>query len=394
MEATSTAANTGERRHRKLAVTMIVIASLLAFLAVFSIWANRQLLETDNWVDTSTELLEDEAIRTELATFMVDTLYANVDVQAELEKRLPPDLKPLAGPAAGGIRQLTDDLANEALQRPRVQQAWETINRAAHEELITVVEDDTGEPVTLDVGDIVEQVGTEAGLSVAGTLRSDAGQSGVIPAGDLGGGRRVVYLVERRAVWLTALALLLFGLAIYLARGWRREALRGVGSAFIVVGIAVAAARGLAGNYVTDTLATTASIEPAISDTWEISTSLLSAGAGAMVIYGIAIVLGAWLAGPGGIATTVRRGITPVLETRAIGYSALLVVLLILFWWAPTEGFSRLTPSLLIIALFVIGFEFLRRQAVREFPDETWESASERWREGSRSLLDRRKGGD
>jgi hypothetical protein len=70
------------------------------------------------------------------------------------------------------------------------------------------------------------------------------------------------------------------------------------------------------------------------------------------------------------------------------------VVLLILFWWAPTEGFSRLTPSLLIIALFVIGFEFLRRQAVREFPDETGESASERWREGSRSLLDRRKGGD
>ena len=47
-----------------------------------------------------------------------------------------------------------------------------------------------------------------------------------------------------------------------------------------------------------------------------------------------------------------------------------------LFWWAPTEGFKRLPISLLIIALFVVGFEFLRRQAVREFPDETWEQGS------------------
>jgi hypothetical protein len=393
MEAASTAGDKGDRQHRKLAVAMIVGASFLAFLAVFSIWANRQLLETDNWVETSSELLEDEAIRTELATFMVDTLYANVDVQAGLEKRLPPDLKPLAGPAAGGIRQLTDDLANEALQRPRVQQAWETINRVAHEKLITLVNEDTGEPVTIDVGTIVEQVGNEAGLNVADKLPPDAGEIEVIPADDLDGARKVVNLLENLAVWLTAAALLLFGLAIYLARDWRREALRAVGFAFIVVGIAVAAARGLAGNYVTDTLATTASIEPAINDTWEISTSLLSAGAGAMVIYGIAIILGAWLAGPGGVATTVRRGITPVLETRAIGYAALLVVLLILFWWSPTEGFSRLVPSLVIIVLLVVGFEFLRRQAVREFPGETWESASERWRDGGKSLTDRFKGG-
>ena len=62
-----------------------------------------------------------------------------------------------------------------------------------------------------------------------------------------------------------------------------------------------------------------------------------------------------------------------------------------LFWWAPTEGFRRLPISLLIIALFVVGFEFLRRQAVREFPDETWEQGSERWRDAGRSLVDRNK---
>ncbi len=55
---------------------------------------------------------------------MVDELYTNVDVQAELAAALPPRLQPLAGPAAAGLRQLTDRLANEALQRPRVQAAY------------------------------------------------------------------------------------------------------------------------------------------------------------------------------------------------------------------------------------------------------------------------------
>ena len=51
-----------QRAHRKLALTLIVVATLLAFLANFALWANRQLLDTGNWTDTSTKLLEDDAI--------------------------------------------------------------------------------------------------------------------------------------------------------------------------------------------------------------------------------------------------------------------------------------------------------------------------------------------
>ena len=201
----------GQRQHRKLGLALIVIASVIAFLAVFSIWANRQLLETDSWVETSTELLEDEEIRGQLSNFMVDTIYANVDVQGELAQTLPPRLQPLAGPAAGALRTLLDRLANEALQRPRVQEAWENINRAMHERLITVVEEDVDEPVTLDLGDIVEGVGAQAGLNIADRLPPDAGQIEVIPAEDLSTARKAVDLLEKLAIWLTLLALILFG---------------------------------------------------------------------------------------------------------------------------------------------------------------------------------------
>lgn len=382
---------TKARPRRGLVMALLVLGSIVAFLAVFSIWAKRQALETDTWVETSTELLEDEEIRNELAAFMVDELYSNVDVQAELQQRLPPQLQPLAGPVAGGVRQLTDDLAKEALQRPRVQQAWENINRTAHEKLILVIEDSSGEPVTLDLGTIIEQVGTEAGLNVAGKLPPDAGQIEVLSGEKISTAQEIVNLIQKLAVVLTLLALGLFGLAIYLAQGWRRQALRSVGFSFILVGLAVLVAHRLAGDYVVESLSSTSTVEPAVNDTWEIGTSLLSAGGGAMIFYGIVIVLGAWLAGPGGIATSVRRTITPLLEQRTIGYGALFVLLLLLFWWAPTEGFERLPTSILIVALMVVGFEFLRHEAVKEFPDETWEKGSERMRNAGRSLLDRRR---
>ena len=43
-------------------------------------------------------------MRGQLAMYLIDQLYANVDVQAELADTLPPRLQPLAGPAAGACR--------------------------------------------------------------------------------------------------------------------------------------------------------------------------------------------------------------------------------------------------------------------------------------------------
>ena len=71
-------------------------------LATFAVWANRQVLDADNWADTSTALLEDPAVQTQIAGFLVDSLYANVDVAGQLEQSLPTPLKGLAGPAAVG----------------------------------------------------------------------------------------------------------------------------------------------------------------------------------------------------------------------------------------------------------------------------------------------------
>ena len=89
----------------------MVLASIVAFVAMFSVWVNRQVLNTDNWTATSSELLEHPVIRNQVAGFLVDELYANVDVESEIRAALPPRAQPLAGPAAGALRSFAERAA-------------------------------------------------------------------------------------------------------------------------------------------------------------------------------------------------------------------------------------------------------------------------------------------
>jgi hypothetical protein len=380
---------TPARPRRTLVLSLIALAGVVGFLAVFAVWAERQALETDTWTETSTELLEDEDIQTAVGGFLVEELYANVDVEALLAQRLPPQASALAGPAAGALRELANRAAVEALARPRVQELWEEANRTAHERLIAFVEGDSEAltksdgAVTLDLGTLLTNLSERTGIGgrLTENLPEDAAQIVILRQDQIGTGKDVVNLLRGLAIVLTILALGLFAIALYLARGWRREALRAVGFAFIAVGIAVLLARGATGNYLTEELASTASLEPPIESTWSIGTSLLADSGGGMLFYGIVIILGAWLAAPTGVGREVRRELTPVLMGRGTAYAALAVLLLLLFWWSPTPGFDRLPTSILLIVLMVIGLEALRRQAIRDFPEQTLEEGQRRWRD-------------
>jgi hypothetical protein len=105
-----------ERSHRWLVHGLTALAAVLLLFTAANTWVKRQMLDTDRWVATSEELLADDEIRAALAQYVVDQLYASVDVQAQLEGRLPEDLDGLAGPIASGLR----GPAVEAVDRLRV----------------------------------------------------------------------------------------------------------------------------------------------------------------------------------------------------------------------------------------------------------------------------------
>jgi hypothetical protein len=374
-------------RARKSSLALVVLASLLLLLGGFAVWASRQLLNTDDWVDTSSALLEDAEIQSAVETFLVDSLFDNVDVEAELAGVLPPRLQPLAGPAAGGLRELGGRVAEKAVESPKVQELWANANRAAHEQFIVVIEGGDGAlsteggVVTLDLEQIVTQVGERVGIDVAGKLPESVGEVEILRSDELAAAQDAVDILKKLAYGLILAALAVYGLAIWLARGRRRETVRAMGFAWIVVGIAILAVRELAGGAIVDQLAATAGVEPAIERTWAIGTSLLSASAAALIGYGVVAVIGAVLAGPTSAATAVRRELAPLMSSAAAAYALLLVLVLLVFLWAPTEGTQRLAPSIVLLVLMVAGFEALRRKTVADFPDETWATAGPRWSE-------------
>src|SRR4051794_35022338 len=124
------------RERRRVVRGLVILGSFLAFLSVFAIWTERQALNTDDWVATSGRLLHNQTIRAAVGEYLVDQLYENVDVRKELEDILPGDASELAGPAAGGLRQVAGQGAEKGLETSTAQELWEEANRSTHEQLL------------------------------------------------------------------------------------------------------------------------------------------------------------------------------------------------------------------------------------------------------------------
>lgn len=363
--------------HPRVVAALLVIGTLLAFLAIFSIWVNRQALNTDNWVSTSDRLLQDDEIRSQLSNYLAGELTANVDVQGELEKTFPPRLAPLAAPTAGALQQLAPQAAQRALETSQLEDLWSAANRAAHERLLAVLDDSgssnlstaNGE-VTLDLSALLTQLSDRLGVGgkLVEKLPPDAGRLTILQSDQLSTAQDATSLVRHLPVVLTLLALLLYGLAVYLAGPRRREALRSVGFGFLVAGVLALLLRKLAGAEVVGALSGSDSIEPAVRNVWEIGTSLLVSVAVSAITFGILVVLAAWLAGPTAAATRLRREAAPHLRERGTTYGAVALVFLALVLWAPVVAFQKPIGIVLLAVLMVLGTEALRRQTAAEFP--------------------------
>src|SRR5215207_7597811 len=134
---------TASRGRMAIAWTLVVLGIVVAVLAVVAGYLRYQALDTPTVEGTATQLIEDDEVRNQIAARLVDELFANVDVEAGLRQRLPPDQKRLAPFLAGAGRELADRASTRFLERPRVQDLWIRSIVTAHEQLLAVLDDDT-----------------------------------------------------------------------------------------------------------------------------------------------------------------------------------------------------------------------------------------------------------
>ena len=366
-------------RNRAIAVwSLVVVASLLLLVSSLTIWVKRQALDTNNWTNTSGQMLANDEIRQQLSIYLVDTLFTSSDATARIQAALPPDRAALAPVIAGALRNFAVQAADRLLATPQAQKLWEEANKRAHQNLLAVLNgEDVGRfqtasgTVVLDLSPVVQQLKDRLGLT-GERLGPDAGKITILNSDQLDTAQTSLKVIKALSVILVLLVLFLYGLAIYLAAGHRREVLRASAVSFVIVGVILLAVQRIVGKHVVDSLVSTDAVRPAGHAAWIIGTELLRGVAVALIAYGLIVLIGAWFAGPTRWATSGRQRLAPVLHEQAwIVYATVAAAFLLLLAWGPTQSTRTWFGILLLGSLLFFGIAMLHRQTVAEFPAKT-----------------------
>ena len=356
---------------------LVALGALLAVLSLLAGYIRFQGLDTETVQETAGDLIADDEIRDQVAASLVEELFTNVDVAAELEQRLPTQLSGLAAPAAAGLREFSDRAAERMLERPRVQALWVRTVTLAHTQLISVLEDDVGPlsteggSVVLDLQPLVIQLGDRVAIvgDVAETLGPDAGRVEIMEAQKLETAQDLTQILKILGTWLWIVPLVLWGIALWLARGRRRSILRTIAIGSILAGLLVLVVRRLAGSFIVEELVPSAAVQPAAQNAWDILTSLLRDGGFTLLGLGVILLVGVWLVGPSTSGVASRRGLAPYLARPEIAFGVAGLLFLLLLWWSPTVQTTRWQLMVAAAILLALGVELLRRQSAREVPD-------------------------
>ncbi len=503
-----------KHRHRALVWALVVFASVVLLVSMIANWVQTEVLSSGQLSNQTDEILKNKDVQEQLSIFAVDQLYANVNVQAQIQQKLPSAAQPLAAPVTAATQQLATNVAQTALASPQVQALVSTAVGRAQQQFVNLIENKgefvstQGGVVTVEYGSFVADLATRLGVdpstisqiqglvqqystelkqrlttaqsriestratlsqAQAGTLspqvqqnlqtlQTDAAQlqatvrsleqktKGILPkvpaqlqskvsqlqsklsqldkrltglqrqvaavlkdpsqaniikldpalaslqarittllnrqavqhpgelvvmkSSQLSGLQDLVSVLRSLGFVLPLLTLLLYLGAIYLAKGWRRETLMAAGGGILGAALVILLTRRLLGSAVTDSVASSDAVKPAISAVWNIISAGLRQRALFVLVIGLGFIVGGLLAGPGRHEVAVRRFLAPYLRDRpVVVYSVVAFVFLVWLAFLPTiNNVGQVLVIVILAVLAVVGIEILRRQTAREFP--------------------------
>ena len=239
---------------RTVAVAILLaLGALFAFSANATAWANRTIFDTDTFVRTVDDVLQEPEVQAELADRLTTRLMVRADVEQRLSDRADGNLQFLVPSLVDATRNLIYNAILRALQSDRFQAIYERALTTVHAQLIAILEDDSalqfnGDSIVIDLGEILTAIVQDLGLDrVEGLLENadipeDAGQ--IVLVEDASNASLIAELAKlhNTIVWFViGLAIAAFGLAILISKD-RRGTTRTVGYTLIVVGILAAVA--------------------------------------------------------------------------------------------------------------------------------------------------------
>lgn len=307
-------------RWRRALVALLVIGGcVLAPIAVIGVWTRNTLLDTDQYVDTVAPLAKDPAIQEAIANRVTQRLVTSVDIEGGLEESFPPRADFVVPYIASGFESFVHAATLQVVQSDRFQTLWENANRRAHSRVVAVLEgtgtqnvDTRNGMVVVDVSALVDQVKEqldERGITIFDDVGEDAPQEFVLfESEQLTKAQSGVRLLKTVTYALPFLALLAFAVAIALSPNRRRTLLRAaLGFAFAMALVLIAF--NLARGAYLDAIENAGRSRAAGAAAYDQVLDFLRISLRTTFAVGVVVAVGAWLAGPGRLATRIREGV-------------------------------------------------------------------------------------
>lgn len=293
---------------------------------MLAVWADRQVVSTSGWTNTSGRLIADHRVEPAIARYLVGQLFASTDVTGAVRAVLPGPAAPLAGALTGRLRTSADHLAAVLLATAPARAGWRAANREAQREFLAVlagrsdIAAQRGGYIVLNLHALLTRLATQVidatrlatgtgGLGAAlidsvekaaadrllANLSPSAGHLVIMRSGHRALMEGAVRAIRIGAVGLPLAAILLLAMAIAAARGRRAAVLARAGVYAALIGGMVLIGRRLVADLVSSELVTVDWARGAGSSAWLIATSVLRdvalgvliAGAGAAVVGGV-----------------------------------------------------------------------------------------------------------
>jgi hypothetical protein len=320
----------GGRWRAPLAITLLVLGSILAPVAVLGFWASNEVTNTNRFVENMSPLITEPAVQSALTDKISDAIINEANVQGlvtsasgELSSRGLTRLSTLLNGFSGQIYSTVDGFIHSAVARvvasPAMATIWTQALRAAHASLVKVLSGQGGgavnvtdDKVTISLGPLITQAKTDLsarGLSFVSKLPSVNPTFTLFEAKNLSKAQSGYRLVSTLKWALPFLSLGLLAAGVLVARS-RRRALCGAGiglaASMLVLGLALAIARLI---YLRDVPASTLPADAAAA-LYDTLVRFIRESLRALLVAGLVIAAGAYLTGPARGAVWVRRTVS------------------------------------------------------------------------------------
>jgi hypothetical protein len=135
---------TDRRIRRVLAGILVVLTCLTLLLTTVTVWAEQTFLNSDaRWTAVVGPMAQDPNVVNALSAYVADQVVAMLQVQQRTQSVLPLQGQFLSAPLADTVRRYTQERVANAMGTEQFQQAWISVNTAAHRQVVAALRGQT-----------------------------------------------------------------------------------------------------------------------------------------------------------------------------------------------------------------------------------------------------------